>query len=202
MWLPYRRKHLYERDNYIVKDNLDDSIWQDIFINVSTRYKIKRNLTWCLKSPRYVIRSSRYEKRAPRYVALLLSFLNKVTNRSLGLSPGNVLLPVMNNASAVWPLAQARTHQRCLISRAYNVQQRSVMIPVFCCTVSVRALVRKSYLFQVILCVNPTEIPRLNVGWFVRYISLMTLCTWRSHTDVKLIVWSRIYPSQWKWQLI
>jgi hypothetical protein len=138
------------------------------------------------QSPRYDLRSYRYETCAPRYVALLLSFLNKVTNRSLGLSPGTVLLPVMNNASAVWPLAQARTYQRCLISRAYNVQQRSVVIPVFCCTFSVRALVWKSHLFQVILCVNLTEILRLNVDWFLRYMYLMTSCTWGSHTDVKL----------------
>jgi len=102
--------------------------------------------------PSHDLWSYRYETCTPRYVALLLSFLNTVTNRSLGLTPGTVLLPVMNNASAVWPLAQARTHQRCLISRASNRQHKYVMISAFCCAISERALVLVFHLFQVILC--------------------------------------------------
>jgi hypothetical protein len=107
-----------------------------------------------LQCPSYDLWSCRYETCGPRYVALLLSFLNQVTNRSLGLTPGTVWLPVMNNVSAVWPLAQARTHQRCLISRASNRQQKYVMTSAFCCAFSERALVRMSHLFQAILCVE------------------------------------------------
>jgi len=111
--------------------------------------------------PSYNLWSYRYETCTPRYVALLLSFLNTVTNRSLGLTPGTVLLPVMNNASAVWPLAQARTHQRCLISRASNRQHEYVMISAFCCAISERALVQCSTCFKLFSVRKATERPRL-----------------------------------------